>query len=234
MNGYRDPFFCVPRISHVTGQGRVELPILYHDSTAVFAFFACDRDSLTALLPAGRLVPAFTWRSKALAGLALFEYRATSIGTYNEVGVAIPAIWARGPAPACPAVDLMRSADLRRVGYHIVDLPVTTQAACAAGKDIWGYPKFVTRIDFSLIKRQLQCRVHDPGSTGTIMSLAGTLGCGVPTPSLDLVTYECVDDQDRRTIIRSRGAAASIGEGRLDWTWGRHPTPWGHAFGAWG
>ena len=205
MNDYHDPFFCVPRTPHATRRGYVDLPILYQDSTAVLAFFACDQEKASALLPPGRLSPAFTWKSRTLVGLALFEYRVTSIGQYNEVGLAIPAIWKRGPVPACPVADLLRSAYTRRVGYYIVDLPVTTENAWTAGRELWGYPKFIAPIDFGLQRKRLRCRVHDPDQRDDIMTIEGRLGVGLPSPALDLVTFECVGDQDRRTVIQTRG-----------------------------
>ena len=205
MDLYKDPFFCVPRSTHATSQGDVELPIFYDDSTAVLAFFKCDRDRAAALLPAERFLPTLTWYSSALVGLALFEYRSTSIGPYNEVGLAIPALWKKGPVPRCPATDLFRSVYTRQVGFHIVDLPVTTAVAHAAGRELWGYPKFVTPIDFALQKKQLLCRVHDPSKLGNIMTLKGKLGVGVPCPALDLVNFDRLGGRDLRTIIQTRG-----------------------------
>ena len=215
MNSYHDPFFCVPRTSHATRQGPVHLPILYHDATAVLAFFNSDRDAVNALLPPGRMGPALTRRSRAIVGLALFEYGTTSIGPYNEVGVAVPVLWQKGPAIRWPAIELLRSSDTRRVGYPIVHLPVTTETACAAGKEIWGYPKFVTPIDFSLQRRQLHCRVHDPEETNPIMTLEGKLGPGLPCPALDLVTFEWMAGLDRRTTIQARGGGRLGGAGSV-------------------
>jgi len=205
MNFYHDPFFCVPRSTHATSQGDVELPIFYYDSTALLAFFKCDRQKVAALLPTARFRPTLTWGACAIVGLALFEYRSTSIGTYNEVGLAIPALWKKGPVPRWPAAELFRSVYTRQVGFHIVDLPVTTARAHAAGREVWGYPKFITPIDFELQNKHLHCRVLDPANRGAIMTLEGTLGVGVPSPALDLVNFDRIGNQDLRTIIQTRG-----------------------------
>lgn len=215
MNFYQDPFFCVPRSTHATSQGDVDLPILYYDSTAVLAFFKCDRQKAGALLPTARFRPTLTWGTRAIVGLALFEYRSTSIGTYNEVGLAIPALWKQGPVPRCPATELFRSVYTRQVGFHIVDLPVTTARAHAAGRELWGYPKFVTPIDFTLQKKQLHCRVHDPANRGAIMTLEGTLGVGAPSPALDLVNFDRLGERDLRTIIQTRGRGHLRGRGTV-------------------
>ena len=225
MNLYRDPFFCVPHSVHPTSQGDVALPILYFDSTAVLAFFQCARKSVETILPNERILPALTWVSRAIVGLAFFEYRTTSIGTYNEVGLAVPVLWQKGPVPPCSAIDLLRSAYTRRVGFHIVDLPVTTEKAYAAGRELWGYPKFVTPIDFSLQKKQLHSCVHDPGQNDTLLTFAGKLGFGLPSPALDLVTFECGGDQDRRTIIQTRGGGRLHGPGNVRLELGASPHP---------
>jgi hypothetical protein len=91
------------------------------------------------------------------------------------------------------------------VGFHVVDLPVTTERAHAAGRELWGYPKFVTPIDFSLQKKQIHCRVYDPVNPSAIMTLAGKLGVGVPSPALDLVNFDRIDERNLRTIIQIRG-----------------------------
>lgn len=225
MNDYHDPFFCVPRTPYTTQQGSVDLPILYHDCTAVLAFFGCDRDTASALLPPGRLNPAFTWKSRTIVGLALYEYRATSIGSYNEVGLAVPVFWKKGPVPVCPAADLLRSADERRVGYYIVDLPVTTARAWSAGRELWGYPKFITPIDFRLQRKRLRCRVGDPDGKNAIMTIEGALGFGLPSPALDLVTFECLGDQDRRTIIQTRGGGRFYSACKIHLRLGASPHP---------
>jgi hypothetical protein len=207
MNLYDDPFFCVPRRTHATSQGPVDLPIFYREATAVMAFFGCAREGVEAALPGERMVPALTWGSRALVGLAFFDYRRTSIGAYREVGLAVPVLWRRARRPWFPWLELFRSADTRRLGFHVLDLPVTTKAADAAGRELWGYPKFVTAIDIRLSPGRFDGKVHRPDGGGPILELAGRPGPGLGCPSLDLVTFERRNDQDRRTIIRTRGAA---------------------------
>ena len=61
MDFYQDPFFCVPRSTHTTRQGKVELRIFYCDSTPVLIFFGCARQRMERLVPAGRFGPPLTW-----------------------------------------------------------------------------------------------------------------------------------------------------------------------------
>jgi hypothetical protein len=129
--------------------------------------------------------------------------------------LALPVTANNAPPPACPVGDLLRSVHTRRVGFHIVDLPVTTESADAAGRELWGYPKFVTDIDFRLQQGRLLCRVHDPQDETAIMTLAGQLGAGLPSPALDLVTYSRRGRHRLRTVIQTRGGGRLYAGGRV-------------------
>jgi hypothetical protein len=42
---------------------------------------------------------------------------------------------------------LMTPASVEDAGWYVVNLPVTTGFTCASGRELWGFPKYVTRID---------------------------------------------------------------------------------------
>ena len=96
-----------------------------------------------------------------------------------------------------------------------VFVPVTTQAACAAGKEIWGYPKFVTPIGFSLEAKRFKGTVSDPEAGDTMVELSGDLGIGLPAPQLDLVLYSHHNGSLLRTLINTRGGGRSCLPGSL-------------------
>ncbi len=122
---------------------------------------------------------------------------------YNEVGTAIFAA-RRGERVALGGIaDLLRAPRERNVGAWVVDLPVTTEAANAAGREIWGYPKFVTRIDFSMEAREFASTVYDPQGR-EICVLAGDLGVGVPIPPMSLMTFTQLAGELVRTHVDVR------------------------------
>ena len=142
---------------------------------------------------------------KALVALAFYEYRHTAIAPYNEVGVAIAALPHGCKAPAFPLLSLFYKLDCNRAGFYIVDLPVTTASACAAGREIWGYPKFVTPISFSLDGGKFSGAVSDPKGQGSLLTLSGRAGLSVPGPLLDLVLYSRCEGSLLRTLVNTRG-----------------------------
>lgn len=204
-----DPFFQVPRTEFRTREGTVELPILYYDATALYAFFLPERTRVEALLAGTGLVPALTVGNRALAAMACFEYRDTSVGVYNEVGLAV-AVCRDGEQLALNGwrdlLATLQQPEARHVAFHILDLPVTSAAANAAGREIWGYPKFVTDIPFSLKGRAFDCSVMLPGTHIPVMQLAGRLGPSVPVGPLSLTLLSFRDADLVRATVNARGA----------------------------
>lgn len=198
-------FFSVPRTTHGTSQGLVDLPILYYDVTTVVAFFNAPIDGVNASLHGTHLSPAITHDGTTACAIAFYEYRHTSVGAYNEVGVAIPVVRDGERPPRFGALDLLRDPRRRSIAFYVVDLPVTTPVAHAAGRELWGYPKFVTRIPFELSLRYFNGAVLDPDGHGEICRLKGALGRGVSAPPLSLATYSFLDGALIRTPIDVRG-----------------------------
>jgi hypothetical protein len=205
MSNQSEPFFQVPQTSHATTQGDVDLPILYFDTSTLLAFFVADRDAVEAKLSGTGLRPALTIGGRALVGVAHYEYRQTGVGSYNEVGVALPVLPDGAPAPHNPIQALYGSVDERHLGFHILDLPVTTPLANAAGRELWGYPKFVAPIPFHLDRKSFESSVTDPDGNGDIFTLSGRLLPSLPVPPMSLVLYSRHHGDLLRTIVNVRG-----------------------------
>ncbi len=220
-----DPFFQYPRTTFPTSEGDVELPILYYDDSHVMALFRVEYDRAQALVAEHGLVAVRLAGGKALVGVAFYEYRATSIADYREVGVAIAVVPAGTAMPMFPLVSMLERLDTGTVGFWIIDLPVTTAAACAAGREIWGYPKFVTPIQFTLEGGDFRGAVTDPVSGGDLVTLAGAAGPGIPGPLLDLILYSRLDGRMLRTLVNTRGGGRVCMPGslRLDVSASPHP-----------
>jgi hypothetical protein len=206
MRELTDPFFQYPTTPFETSTGQVELPILYFDTRNYVAMFWLDFGAAQRVMSEPGLQLVRFDGNRALATVACFEYRDTTVGAYNEVGVAL-AVMPRGlAAPRWPLMSLYRSPDKRQIGFHILDLPVTTEAACAAGREIWGYPKFITPISFEHGSQGFDSTVEDPIGEGSIMRLAGTGGFGLPAPPLNLVLYSRRPDEKLvRAVVNVRG-----------------------------
>lgn len=215
---HQQPFFQVPRTRVQTSEGAVDLPIMYYDTSMLNAYFLVDKARVEKILQGTGLVPALTIGGKALVALACFEYRDTSVGVYNEVGVAL-AVTRQGDTVTLggwqDVLTTISHPEERHVGFHIIDLPVTTAAANAAGREIWGYPKFVTAIPFSLKKHQFDCQVMIPDGSGTIMKLSGRIGASMGISPLSLTLLSLRKGEMIRATVNVRGASRLAMAGSL-------------------
>ena len=205
MSNYSDPFFQVPQTTHSTTQGPIDLPILYFDVSTLLAFFVTSRDAVEAKLSGTGLRPALTIGGRALAGIAHYEYRKTGVGSYNEVGLALPVLPEGALAPRNPIQALYGSVDERHLGFYVLDLPVTTPLANAGGRELWGYPKFVAPIPFRLDRKSFESSVIDPEGDGDIFTLSGRLLPSLPAPPMSLVLYSHHQGNLLRTTVNVRG-----------------------------
>src|SRR5262245_744097 len=137
-----DEFFArVRQKPFTTSGGTCDLPILYRDASQLGLFFRIDLERARALLRDTTVEP-WPILGAAMGAIYAWEYRDSTVGTYNEVGLGIQAR-RRGTRPSLARLGLdVRAQDDQ--GIWVVSLPVTTEAARAAGVEIWGYPKYVT------------------------------------------------------------------------------------------
>ncbi len=119
------------------------MPIACDDASLVGVVYAVDRRKALALLPTDLVEPLVTV-GRALALVVAFDYRQTGIGPYGELGLAILAKCRGVKTSAVMAIT--KPASVRRAGWFVVNLPVTTELALAAGVEIYGYPKYLSRI----------------------------------------------------------------------------------------
>lgn len=183
-----DPFFDGPREVVTTTAGDVALPIHYFDGFCVTALFAIEVDRAAALLADTPLQPV-VHNERATAAVTFYDYRHTSIGSYQEVALALLA----APAEAS-----------QEIGNYIVDLPVTTPLAEVAGRELWGYPKFVANIGIEQLRpnNSFSGQLTDEQNK-TIFTLSGQPGSLIKenTPARDIVTYSRLTSQE--SVIRT-------------------------------
>lgn len=205
-------YFDIKQSPFTTQQGPIDLPILYYNTACVFASFIVPSSAARQLLPTA-LDPVIVAPGRSLATVAFFQYVDSSVGPYNEMGLAIAAHPSRragfhSSAAWHPGQSLMP-------GMYVVDLPVTTEIANTAGRECWGYPKIVVPIDFSCRGPQLDCQVYDAEGVTSLCRLSGRTGMGLKLPPPNLMTYTQRQGTLLRTVIAMRGRMAHTRAGSV-------------------
>ncbi len=160
------------------------LPIRYFDVQCLVATFLVAPNQASELLVAG-LQPVLQEDGKAIVDLYCIEYRKTDIGAYNEVGLTV-----RAKAPGDPIA-----------ANYVANLPVTTAVANRAGREIWGYNKFVAAIDVTSKDKNFSTVLRDSDNE-IIGALEGERGASVPMQAADILTFSLHHGQLIKTVIR--------------------------------
>jgi hypothetical protein len=193
---------CTERFS----MGELELPIRFTDGSALACIYRVDlaaaRDIMTGdcfePLPVG---------GRAMVQLMALEYRDSSVGPYNELGLLV---LARRPGSLPSAMRLlMAPATVEDAGWFVVTLPVTTGLTCASGRELWGFPKYVTRIDTEFARDGVEVILGEE----LVIEHRGRFG--VPMPAPPYVFFTELDGRLLRTVVPTRhrlrmGGARSV------------------------
>lgn len=183
----REKFFTIPTETFTMSKGTVQLPIYYYDYGYAHFIFRVDYEAAKKKLVDTAFVPC-KFFGKAIALLNFFQYRETAIGPYNEVGLSILCYPKNKKQPFMVPLHILKDARKWEVGAYVINLPVTTEIAYLAGKEVWNYPKFVTRIDFTLLNRYFKGIVYDPDLNEPLVTLAGNIGI-LSTPKLKNASF---------------------------------------------
>lgn len=170
----------------------MELPIRYTDGSVLTLYYRVDSHRAASVIPTDDFEPMQVF-GKALIIVACFDYRQSTLGGYGELGVGVQ-VKRRGTSPS-----LLRWArDVREQpeqGIWVTNLPVTTEAARAAGVEQWGYPKYVSPMESTFDASGVRFRLGDE------LRIEQLQGAGLTVKGLPFVTFTAKDGRYLRTIV---------------------------------
>jgi hypothetical protein len=198
-------FFEVPQKEVNLSAGTTRLPCFFTQVHYTVCLFTSDKEVVLQLLNGTGLQPALRLGSRYVVAVGLVQYRESDLGRYNELIVAIPSIPEGMRKPWCSWLDLVGSLETRKVGQHIIHIPVTSEFSRAAGQELWGYPKIVATVEHTAQADQLYTAVSEPQTKNLIAAMKGKLGWWIPSIPLSLITYSFMNHQLMRTAVKVRG-----------------------------
>ncbi|MEU6037767.1 hypothetical protein ABZ801_20390 [Actinomadura sp. NPDC047616] len=196
------PTTVPPTTTVVTTAGdTVELPLRSPEGRALTAYFTADPAVAARLL--GEHGRAVRLGGRALIALHAFENRGTPLGDYGEAHLGVVVADPDGPRPSRVWRELLPSGEHRGLGTCFLHSVLTTDLACAVAGEAWGHPASVGAVRVAGDGRSASVTVVD--TDGTILTLAGPLGRGLPFVRRDVVVYSRRDGAPLRSHIRERG-----------------------------
>ncbi len=194
-------FFDVPRTFYTTSYTPTQVPMFFYRMAARIVNYFIDYEKVLPKLEGTGLKPCRFFKDKSMVSLIFFNYQDVTIGAYDEVVISIMCYPEALGAPSLPIPTIMlakKAALWKKLGSYVLEMPVTIPAARAAGREIWGFPKFLTTIPSRLSGNNFEFGVMDPDTDESIVQVKGTMGPGITTKAFDLVSFNNYED----TIFR--------------------------------
>lgn len=184
----------------------VTMPVLVRDASAGTVIFEVDHAAASAVAPAGFEVLESA-PGRAQLAIALVDYRDNDLGAYHEVGTIL----------------FVRPAGGGADGNFITHLPVDQEFTCAAGNQIWGFPKSVQQIDVTQTDTSSRWVLTMDGEL--VLDITVPRGGTDEMPRLDMTSYTLIEGRPHATAFSQGGTGSSMtlgGEG-VTLTLGTHP-----------
>ena len=189
-------------MTSVTVLGReVAIPVEIRSARSWFASFAVPLAAAAEIVAPAGLEPVHLPAGRSMLSLAFIRYIDGDLDPYNEVAVAF--------LVADPAGG-------KGKGAYIHRLPVNEEFTCAAGREIWGFPKFVTPIEIDETSPVDHAILTVDGQ----MALTMTVRRGVPAPmrstALDAFSFREGVLRRTRWELRGSGSRMRLGGARVE------------------
>ena len=143
------------------GKATFELPILYHRDDSFMLYFTADCKKIKDVMPSDNLHPLVLPGNKSIVAIFAINYLNTAIGTYGEMGVALPAVYGKKITAFNGIFPALKESEYPGFGLVIMHMPVTSLVARDAGRGEWGYTKFISDMNFLITPEYFECRLSE-------------------------------------------------------------------------
>lgn len=201
-------FFDVPRTFYTTSYTRTQVPMFFYKMAARIINYFVDYGRVLPKLEGIGLKPCRFFKNKAMVSLTFFNYQEVTIGGYDEVVISIMVYPEALGEPSHPLSTILFTKKGNRwgsMGTYVLEMPVTIPAARAAGREIWGFPKFLTTIPYNLSGNHFEFGVKDPDTNESIVEVKGEMGPGFSGKAFDLVAFNNYEGTIFKVITEVNG-----------------------------
>jgi hypothetical protein len=201
-------FFDVPRTYYTTSYTKTQVPMFFYKLGARIINYFIDYDRVLPKLESTGLKPCRFFKAKAMVSLIFFNYQQVTIGGYDEVVISImvyPESLGEPSFPFSTILFVKKGNWWKKLGAYVLEMPVTIPAARAAGREIWGFPKFLTTIPSDLSGNHFEFGVNDPDTGKSIVEVKGEMGTGFSAKAFDFVSFNNYEDTIFKVVTEVNG-----------------------------
>lgn len=124
----------------------ITLPVIVADAAMLMNAFLVDANVAQDMLKDSGFRVIELFPGKAILQLLFVDYRKNELGDYNEGAIIFPVL-TPGETKPFPFFGTLSRMATGRVGNFVYRMPVDQEFTTHAGRFIWGFPKWMARID---------------------------------------------------------------------------------------
>ncbi len=176
----------------------IAFPVIVADASMLMNAFLVDAAAAQNMINDSGFRVLEVFPGKAILQLLLVDYRKNELGDYNEGAIMFPVL-TPGESKPVPFFGALIRMARGRVGNFVYRMPVDQAFTTHAGRFIWGFPKWVARVDIEFGPKRASGRFFDEG---------------------ELVYGFAAKTGGTTQVKEQRAASLAIREGKAWKTWG--------------
>lgn len=124
----------------------ISFPVVVSDASMLMNGFLVNARAAQAMLEGSGFRVVEVVPGKAILQLLAVDYKQNDLGDYNEGAILFPAL-APGEKKPFPLFGALKRMGDGSLGNFVYRMPVDQEFTTHAGRYIWGFPKWMSRID---------------------------------------------------------------------------------------
>lgn len=140
----------------------IDFPVIVKDAGMLMNAFLVDATAAQAMIKDSGFRVLELFPGKAILQLLFVDYRENELGDYNEGAIIFPVL-TPGESKPFPFFGPLKRMASGAVGNFVYRMPVDQAFTTHAGRFIWGFPKWVSRIDIEFGNKRATGSFIDEG-----------------------------------------------------------------------
>ena len=198
----------------------IQYPSIFYTDYRYFQLTAlAPLKNVKRLLPSEKIFPYQPFPGLGVIAIAVYEYRQTDFGPYNEIGLGVPVSYGKSLPLFTGSLRKMPTQHY----FYLHQLPLNSQYPCDLGVEMGGYPKYMADIEFTDETGWVTCTMHVDGQHAVTIKGRTDL----PMKQMDREITHPLNFKDGRllrseTILAPREMGFSMSQNDVELTYGDH------------
>lgn len=188
----------------------IGFPVVVADAAMLMNAFVVDAAVAQDIISGSGFRVLEILPGKAILQLLCVDYRKNDLGDYNEGAIIFPVL-APGESRPFPFFGALSRMAMGRAGNFVYRMPVDQEFTTHAGRFIWGFPKWVARIDIEFAGKHARGTFYDDGEL--VYGIASKSGATARVKEQRIASLAVRDGRAWKTYGTNTGSGATFALG---------------------